>query len=177
MTSVIRTSSRVRLGSVVAAAAVAAGALGLVAPATASAATVTKTVFVDAKTAGADGVFAASGVDVAAGSTVSVTATGQASFDPGYRSDTAGPDGFSDLNCTDSVAPCVLNGQPFIALIGKVGTGDPVVVGAGPKILAGSGPLSFAVNDNIDGFANNTGGFEVTITYTPPCTGLFCFGS
>ncbi|GGF16029.1 hypothetical protein [Williamsia phyllosphaerae] len=115
---------------------------------------------------------------VAAGSTVSVTATGTATFDPGYTTEVAGPNGFPTLNCTSSPSSqCVLADRPFMALVGKVGTADPVLVGAGPTTLSGSGPLSFAFNDNVDGFANNEGSFTVSITYTPPCTGIFCFGS
>ncbi|MBJ7291549.1 hypothetical protein [Williamsia sp.] len=173
-----RTTTRARIGATVAAAAVVAGGIGLATPAVANAATVTKTITIDAKTAGADNVFAQSGVTVAAGSTVSVTATGSATFDPNYTTEVAGPNGYPEITCTDQPqSTCVLSGSPQMALVGKVGTAAPVVVGTGPTTLSGSGPLSFAFNDQIDGFANNEGSFTVTITYTPPCTGIFCFGS
>ena len=170
------TTARTRIAAIAAAAAVVAGGIGLATPAIANAAPVTKTITIDAKTAGADNVFAQSGVTVAAGSTVSVTATGTATFDPGYTP--AGPNGFAGITCTDQApSRCVLPGSPQMALVGKVGTAAPVLVGVGPTTLSGSGPLSFAFNDQTDGFANNEGSFTVTITYTPPCTGIFCFGS
>ena len=170
-----KTHRRSRIRSVVASVAVLVGAAGIVAPAAANAAPVTKTFVVDAVTAGANGVFADSGVTVANGAPVTVTATGTATYDPGITP--VGPNGRDGAICGAEQSPCAIAGQNYVALIGKVGTADPVLVGEGPTTLSGSGPLQFAINDNLDGYYNNSGSFTVTITYTPACTGLFCFGS
>ena len=173
MVTVSRTA-RIRLGSILAAATVAIG-VGLALPATANAAPVTKTITVDAKTAGSNGVFADSGVVAVAGAPITVSATGTATYDPTITP--VGPNGRTGVVCGSPSSPCVIGGQNYVALIGKVGTAAPVLVGAGPTILSGTGPVTFAINDNINGYFNNSGSFTVTLTYTPPCTGIFCFGS
>jgi hypothetical protein len=75
---------------------------------------------------------------------VTVTATGTICY---LASLCAGPDGDSS----------------GVALIGRVGSGPWVKVGSGPTKLSGKGELVFAVSDSY--FPDNTGSFEVTVSY------------
>ncbi len=49
------------------------------------------------------------------------------------------------------------------SLIARMGKKEPVFVGTGPMTITGYGKLKFAINDCY--FGDNTGGFNVTVTY------------
>lgn len=49
------------------------------------------------------------------------------------------------------------------SLIAQTGKNVPVFVGIGPTTIMGYGKLTFAINDCF--FGDNTGGFNVTVTY------------
>jgi len=76
---------------------------------------------------------------------VTVTATGTVCYIAGGGC--RGPDGNSE----------------GISLIGRIGSGAWVGVGTGPTKMSGTGELAFAVSDSY--YADNTGSFEVTVTY------------
>ncbi len=60
--------------------------------------------------------------------------------------------------------PLVLDSAPHLSLIGRIGQGNWFAAGAARTIEASAeGMLSFAVNDVIGGFANNSGSFTVTL--------------
>ena len=77
---------------------------------------------------------------------VTVTATGTIC----YIGDQVcvGPDGLSAVSS---------------GLVGRVGSGPWVRIGSGPKKLSGSGELVLAVGDSY--YPDNTGSFEVTVSY------------
>jgi hypothetical protein len=58
--------------------------------------------------------------------------------------------------CPDNLA---LRGS----LVARVGSGPVQLVGSGPTSLTGTGTLQLAYNDVIWDFANNSGGFQVTV--------------
>jgi hypothetical protein len=66
--------------------------------------------------------------------------------------------------CVDGAVPgmtCVLNGAPFGALIGKIGS-DVFLIGSAESIAASSsGRLFLAVNDFSGTYGDNLGGFTV----------------
>ncbi len=95
------------------------------------------------------------------GHPVTVTVTGTVCYWPGPPAILCvGPDGDAGLNTSNPAF--VLPGATGIALIGRVGNGPWVEVGSGAT-LSGKGELVFAVND--DYFPDNTGSFEVTVSY------------
>lgn len=60
--------------------------------------------------------------------------------------------------------PLVLDSAPHLSLIGRIGQGNWFAAGAARTIEGSAeGMLSFAVNDVIGGFANNSGSFTVTL--------------
>jgi hypothetical protein len=78
----------------------------------------------------------------------------------------SGPAGQSwNMRCgeyVDAPPPCALNNAPYGALVGKIGDGTPFLIGASKSfIAAGSGTLWFAVNDNLNFYDDNKGGFIV----------------
>jgi hypothetical protein len=113
------------------------------------------------------GVLGGSGVDtgfvLANGETVTVTATG--SLCPfGAGGPCFGPGGNPGWDTTSSsYGGFVLPGAPAWGLVGRVGSGSWVQIGSGPTTLSGTGSVQFAAND--DFFADNAGGFSVTLSY------------
>ena len=93
------------------------------------------------------------------GQTVTVTATGTVCYFPTGPL-CVSPEGDLGVNTSTGF---VLPGATGIALIGRVGSGPWVEIGSGPMPLSGKGELVFAVNDIY--FPDNTGSFEVTVTY------------
>ena len=93
------------------------------------------------------------------GHPVTVTATGWVCIgNPGYCGD---PDGnFSKSTMQGSF---LVPGALAYGLVGRVGAGNWVQVGSGPTKLSGKGVLVFAVND--DHYDDNSGTFEVTVSY------------
>ncbi len=93
--------------------------------------------------------------------TVTVTATGTVCYWPGPPTTLCvDPDGDAGMNTSNP--EFVLPDATGIALIGRVGNGPWVEVGSGTT-LSGTGELVFAVNDRY--FPDNTGSFEVTLSY------------
>jgi hypothetical protein len=100
------------------------------------------------------------GIVLTPGITATVTATGQACVDPTSPAFCGGPNGTGG-GPSDILLPSASWGS----LIGRVNGGAPIPVGVGPTTITGSGPLQFAQNDSL-GNGNNTGTFQVTITFT-----------
>ena len=91
------------------------------------------------------------------GRSVTVTAIGTVCY---LGSSCVGPDGDPAFITTNP--GFVLPGST-VALVGRVGSGPWVEVGSGPTKLSGKGELVFAVNDIF--FPDNTGSFQVTVSY------------
>ena len=95
---------------------------------------------------------------------VTVTATGVLCAH--FNTLCVSPDGNPSVDTTQTgFGGYVLPGAPAFGLVGRVGSGPWVQVGSGPTTLSGSGELVFAVNDLHELFADNTGGFMVSVSY------------
>ena len=111
------------------------------------------------------------GLVVKEGHPVTVTATGTVCYWPGPPAVICvGPDGDAGVNTSNP--GFVLPDATGIALIGRVGNGPWVEVGSGTT-LSGKGKLVFAVNDIY--FPDNTGSFEVTVSYEKPGVTRTCW--
>jgi hypothetical protein len=99
------------------------------------------------------------GIDVRAGQTIYVTATGRVSWGPGRRDGPAGERN-SPRNATRPIPS-----RPAAALIGKIGNQDPFFIGdeEGPIRMRESGRLSLGIND--DYLDDNSSNFRVTVYY------------
>ncbi len=101
------------------------------------------------------------GIDITAGSIISITATGTiriAGSDPGKT-----PAG--DPNCSGGTAPDGFLAPGLIcwSLIGRIGTGQPFQIGAAAVVTADqSGRLYLGVNDDV--FGDNTGYWTATVS-------------
>ncbi len=109
------------------------------------------------------------------GHSIMVTATGIAQFCPtpglvgggGCSTTPDGPFPGSPAGSTfppDCTFGCPIAGAPIGTLIAKVGTALPVVVGSA-STLTGSGRLLFAYNDGFGAHFDNSGKYDVTITF------------
>lgn len=118
------------------------------------------------------------GIDIAAGSDLQITATGTATF--GFSSgQSCGPNG-AGVFFADSVVPSAVS----CSLIGK--TGGTTAVGDGTPVPGGTpgdglgfvgasynetittgGELYLGFNDQVGGFSDNSGSFSVTVDVTP----------
>jgi len=109
---------------------------------------------VDAATAWSD-----SGIDVRSGMTVFFEASGKVQWGPDRKDGPAGEGG----NHHNAGRP--MPNRPGGALIGRVGNGEPFLIGdeRGPIRMRESGRLSLGVND--DYLQDNRGSFRVTIYY------------
>jgi hypothetical protein len=143
-----------------------------------------------------------SGVDIIAGQTLNVTASGIVFYQgynplgsPGY----VNPDGVGIYNDgTQQLSDTILPSTIALTLIGKVGgttdvysaTGTPVpegVLGKGEGFVGSSysqqipnsGRLFFAFNDELHFFVDNVASFKVTFTVVPEPSafGLLCMGA
>ena len=103
------------------------------------------------------------GLVVAPGAPVTVTATGAVCpYGSGFC---PGPDGDTGWNTTGILyGGFPLPGGPAWGLLARVGSGPWVHVGRGPTTVGGTGAREFAVND--DYLSDNTGVFTVTVTVT-----------
>jgi len=101
------------------------------------------------------------GLVVASGGSISVTASGTVCPGTGYCT---GPDGKASVD-TSSMAfgGFVQPSAPAYGLVARIGSGPWMQVGSGPTQLSGTGDLVFAFNDDL--FVDNTGSFTVTVTY------------
>lgn len=113
-------------------------------------------------TVGSSGVPGAdTGLVVADGATVTVTATGTVCPGGGFACVT--PDGDPTRDTTQSgYGGFLLPGAPAWGLVARVGSGPWVHVGSGQTTLSGNGNLVFAVND--DYFGDNWGTFTATVS-------------
>jgi len=116
----------------------------------------------------------ATGVTVAAGELVRITATGTATY--GHEGQagcagipTVGPDGVRSTAgkaCTPKLdADAKVASAPIGALIARIGSGSWFLVGSGDAGAApANGRLELAFNDSL--YADNSGTYHVTITHT-----------
>ena len=106
-----------------------------------------------------------SGIDVSVGETVSLVANGKAITGPLnlYPGSKSGPEGqLANPVCMDTVEyTCALEGAPFGALIGKVGSTVFLIGSAGSFAAPEDGRLYLAVNDFVGEYADNAAGFTV----------------
>ncbi len=109
---------------------------------------------VDAATAWSD-----AGIDVRSGMTVFFEASGKVQWGPDRKDGPAGEGG----NHRNAGRP--MPNRPGGALIGRVGNGEPFLIGdeRGPIRMRESGRLSLGLND--DYLQDNRGSFRVTIYY------------
>ncbi len=105
---------------------------------------------------------------VDAGQKLTIRATGRAITGrlKDYPRAKSGPEGQTwNLDCgmyPEAPPPCALNYAPYGALVGKIGSGVPFVIGTSEVIIASSsGYLWLAVNDNLLFYKDNKGGFAV----------------
>ncbi len=128
------------------------------------------------------------GINVAAGSELEVSASGTVTF--GFsQGQSTGPNGLSQQFLPNTVVPSAL----LVSLIGKtggttaVGNGTPVpegtpgdgagFVGASyDKIISTGGELFLGFNDQVGGFSDNNGSFSVTVTVVPEPSVAAFFG-
>lgn len=106
------------------------------------------------------------GIVLAAGDRVVVTATGSANFGCPVTCAVT-PDGWLQNGVyPPGGAAFYVPGVRAFSLVGRVGSAQAVFVGSGPTTITGSGALTFALND--DYYADNFGvGFTVTVVVTP----------
>ena len=110
-----------------------------------------------------------SGVTIAQGSAVVVTATGTWSVGGPY-----GTYGGNGTTLVEAPEPCALSqAAPMGALIGSLDSGSTwFPIGAGPTVVPGPGPLLLAANDCLGPggsfYSDNNGSLTVTITTTLP---------
>jgi hypothetical protein len=145
-------------------------ALGLLLaiPAVAMAADVNESVSVVAAQEG----FQDTGIFLRAGDHVVIDGSGTVDLDkntPKYDNTT--PDGVAETATSNFLLP----GAPVGALIGKIDSGDPFLVGDSLTIASvpSKGELYLAVNDSIGGFADNSGQFtaDIAVDLAPPLVG------
>jgi hypothetical protein len=106
---------------------------------------------------------ASTGLVLAAGEAVTVTATGAVC--PYGGSFCPGPDGYPGVDTTSTAfGGFPLPGAPAWGLVARVGTGTWVQVGSGPTEVSGVGALELAFND--DYLSDNSGSFTVTVSTT-----------
>jgi hypothetical protein len=98
------------------------------------------------------------GLTVRKGETLTISSTGQIQLSPDPN-DTATVDGAKSARyAPQSAMPRALAG----ALIGRIGNGAPFAIGSRTTITApATGQLFLGIND--DGFADNSGSFQVTV--------------
>jgi hypothetical protein len=117
-----------------------------------------------------------SGVDLNAGDTVTITATGTAHtvwWQPPTNPDGVWPDGGS-ASCIGIAETCLAQ-TTASALIAKVGAGPWTLVGSGPVTLSGVGAVRLAYNDAIGFFGDNLDGYTARLDVTrsaPPCASI-----
>jgi|GEM_PF-2476729 len=78
--------------------------------------------------------------------------------------DVPGPNGSEDTCQFLDNSNCLLNDEPYGALIGKIGNGEPFLIGSSLGLKASQdGTLQLAVNDNLIYYEDNSGSYFVTI--------------
>ncbi len=114
--------------------------------------TETKTVSVDARKSD----WTDSGIQVQKGDVITIYASGTVN----HGGPNCGADGNSNLTpYGDAVVPSARYG----ALVGKIGTAEPIVVGSNYEVVAPrNGNLQFLVNDS--GYNDNSGYFQLQVT-------------
>ena len=110
--------------------------------------------------------FMGTGVVLAKGESVLITATGTISYgsqNPACANSRITPDGCG------AEAICPVKGGCG-ALVGRLGTGTPFFVGTS-KIVSRPGALLLGINDLKGAFADNSGAFDVTLSVTSVASG------
>jgi hypothetical protein len=128
--------------------------------------TFTADIILDANTGWVD-----SGIDLAGGTEVTMTAYGEAvTADLNeYPGSISGPDGQDwNLWCGQyegAPPPCAMNDAPYGALVGKIGEdGEPFFIGSNfPFTPTAGGDLYLAVNDNLGYYDDNSGSYMIFI--------------
>jgi hypothetical protein len=125
-------------------------------PAPAAAAPVVQSLYVPASVPWID-----TRIDLAPGEAVAITATGAASYKPGFRVSPQG-DPYAPTNYAGG--SCLAPNLPAWSLIGKIGQyGQPFEIGSGASLAAPiGGRLYLSMNDSY--FPDNSGAWNVTLT-------------
>ena len=117
------------------------------------------------------------GVTLAAGDRVAITASGVAQTNPEFP--VTGPDGlYPDGNsgpCPFGEFPCLAETRAS-ALVGRVGAGQWTYVGSGPTVLTGVGDVWLAYNDAPGFFGDNSGRYEAVLTVRRAEVGAISIG-
>jgi PA-IL-like protein len=118
------------------------------------------------------GPWVSTGISVQAGATLDIRANGRALtylpfvWNGGSQSGPNGQDGAdpcTDHPQADPTAVCAMDGQPFGALVGRIGN-QTFFVGADATIAAPmTGELELAVNDYTIYYGDNSGGYAVQV--------------
>jgi hypothetical protein len=106
-------------------------------------------------------------IQVKAGNQITIVASGNASTLKTSKTSQSGPAGQKVLCGSVKTAPppCALNYAKYGALVGKIGYGTPFLIGKKLTFTAStSGTLYLSVNDNLKYYADNKGGYKVTVT-------------
>lgn len=116
------------------------------------------------------------GIRVEQGQVLTISASGAAITSADVAGSSSGPAGQSVM-CPDpnnpavAESPCLLNGAPYGALVGRIGAGAPFLVGASYQTTAAAaGKLFLGVNDHLDAASvgDNQGGYDTQITRVFP---------
>lgn len=105
------------------------------------------------------------GIQIHKGQTILFTASGAISTWTGNpEADSPSPNGDDSPCQMADNSNCLLNGAPYGALIGKLGNGEPFLIGSSLGLKASEdGTLQLAVNDNLIYYDDNSGSYVVTI--------------
>jgi len=126
------------------------------------------------------------GIDLTAGTTLQITASGIVSFGP-FSSQTTGPDGGDPFGGTTFDPQAILPNTVVVSLIGKIGgttsigtgnllvagvpgNGDGFVGSSYNQVVANSGRLFLGFNDQTTQYGDNSGSFSVVVAVPEPST-------
>ena len=107
-------------------------------------------------------------IEVKQGQRVVVSASGIVNTWDGRDIAFSDPDGQTENICvpTDKNEDCLINGERYGLLVGRIGNGEPLVVGGANDFIAPeSGTIYLAVNDNSTFFFDNLDSFVVVISF------------
>jgi hypothetical protein len=108
------------------------------------------------------------GIYVKTGQKVTIQAKGVASTLKTNPKSKSGPNGQKwNRRCgtVSTWGSCAMNGAAYGALVGKIGNGTSFLLGAKKTFTAkSSGTLYLSVNDNLQYYYDNQGGYAVTIS-------------
>ncbi len=116
-------------------------------------------------------IWVSTGVEVSAGQILTILASGNINTLPDETGASLSDPNGQEWSCpytndsTVANVDCLLNGEPYGALIAKIGNGRPFKVGSSFTVhVSENGVLYLSVNDNLPYYDDNTGNYTVVIT-------------